>query len=56
MLQESPARRKRRMQKLRALGVRDVDIAKQFGMTRQRVGQILGPSGKPNWRNGKLAG
>jgi hypothetical protein len=55
MLQDSPTRRKRKMLKLRALGVRDVDIAKQFGMSRQRVGQILGPSGKPNWRNGKAA-
>jgi hypothetical protein len=54
MIKDSPARRKRKMSRLRQLGVRDVDIAKQFGMTRQRVGQILGPSGKPNWRtNGR---
>jgi transcriptional regulator len=53
MLTDSPARRKRKMLKLRKLGIRDVDIAKTLGMSRQRVGQILGPSGRPNWRNGR---
>jgi hypothetical protein len=39
--------RKRRMAALRKLGVADVAIAQQFGISKQRVGQILGPR-KPN--------
>jgi hypothetical protein len=41
--------RKRRMAALRKLGVADVTIAQQFGISKQRVGQILGPR-KPNGR------
>jgi hypothetical protein len=36
-------RRNREMRKLREIGLRDVDIAKKFRLTRARVGQILGP-------------
>ncbi len=43
MLRESPLRRKLRMIRLRKLGVRDIEIARQFGISKQRVGQILGP-------------
>jgi U3 small nucleolar RNA-associated protein 14 len=47
----SPAalnRRNREMRRLRELGIRDVDIARKFRLTRARVGQILGASGRGN--------
>jgi len=41
--------RKRAMTKLRKLGVPDAEIARRFGISRARVGQILGA------KNGKSA-
>jgi hypothetical protein len=46
------AHRKRKMAALRRLGVADVAIAQQFEISKQRVGQILGPR-KPD---GKVNG
>ncbi len=48
MIKESAYRRKLRMAKLRKLGVMDTVIAFQLGISKQRVGQILGP------RNGRM--
>jgi len=45
--EESFARRKQKMARLRKLGVPDSVIARQLGLSKQRVGQILGP------KNGK---
>jgi hypothetical protein len=39
--------RRRKMAAMRKNGVSDTFIAKQFDMSKQRVGQILGPK-KPN--------
>ena len=50
MLKTSPYRRKLQMARLRRIGVMDSIIAKQFGISKQRVGQILGSR-----KNGKAA-
>jgi hypothetical protein len=44
--QTTRKRRDREMARLRRLGLRDVDIAIRTGVTRARVGQILGPRKK----------
>src|SRR5271169_1346572 len=48
-LMDSLFRRKRKMLYLRKKGMRDVDIAREFGVSKQRVLQILGAK---NPRNG----
>lgn len=42
MLQDSQARRKLKMARLRKLGISDAEIGRRFGMSREWVGQILG--------------
>jgi hypothetical protein len=49
MAEISLYRRKLKMLRLRKLGIPDVLIALQVGISKQRVGQILGPK-KPNDR------
>jgi hypothetical protein len=43
MSKKAPASRYRAMHRMRARGATDVEIATKFGLSKQRVGQILGP-------------
>jgi hypothetical protein len=52
----APASRRRLMLSMRAKGVKDVDIAAKFGISKQRVLQILKAKKPRGPRNGKAAG
>ena len=42
------------MRRWREAGVSDTDIGRRFGCSPQRIGQLLGPSGRQQWREAEF--